>query len=66
MARPIRYTPGRKAEIIQKALDGERATVLCEHDITDEELDRWIELYRAHGVKGLRSGYVQLYRAEDG
>lgn len=59
-----RWTPARKAEIVEVAVarPAERGRLCDEHDISVEELERWIALYRDGGIDALRQTKLQRYR----
>lgn len=62
--RIIRWTPGRKAEVVANILAGGTtfAQALEQHDLTDEELQGWIDREQKHGRRGLKVSALQALR----
>ena len=62
----IRYTPGRKAEIVLaiRAKKISREQAMREHGLSDDELATWERDFDCHGVNGLRSTRLQHYRGK--
>jgi transposase-like protein len=56
-----RWTAKRKIEVLDD-LRAERYTVeeaLTKHDVSAEELARWLDLYERHGLRGLKVRTMQ-------
>lgn len=60
----MRWTPKRKAEIVEQALKDPQnvAELLKKHNITTGELSAWCERLVNHGLGALRATRVQEYR----
>ena len=60
----MRWTPKRKAEIVEQALKDPQnvAELLAKHNITTIELSSWCERLMNHGIAALRATHVQEYR----
>lgn len=56
-----RWVASRKATIVQAVAHGliTRAEVLDRYDLSDEELDFWIEGIEKHGLQGLKVTAIQ-------
>lgn len=63
---PIRWTPTRKAELINQIVTGRiTAAMACaRYELSPEELTAWRRDFGANGVPGLRSTRVQIYQPE--
>lgn len=61
---PLRWTPKQKQRALSLVHEGEipRRVALKLWGISEQEWSAWERLYSRHGVKGLRSTLVQLYR----
>ena len=59
-----RWVASRKALIVHALSYGliERDEVLDRYDLSDEELDLWIDAIRKHGTKGLKVTAIQKFR----
>ncbi|TMV93582.1 DUF1153 domain-containing protein [Thioclava sp. BHET1] len=59
-----RWVASRKALIVRALAHGliSRSELLERYDLSDEELDLWIEMAARHGVKGLKVTEIQRNR----
>lgn len=59
----VRWTPRRKAEVIERILHGDlpRDEALQRYALSDQELVSWIDAIDAWGVPGLRATRLQCY-----
>ena len=60
----MRWTPKRKAEIIEAILNGRLIPVdaIKQYGLSEEELAAWLRDYLDHGREGLRVTKLQRYR----
>ncbi|KEO60682.1 DUF1153 domain-containing protein [Thioclava indica] len=63
-AQTRRWVASRKALIVQALAHGliERGEVIDRYELSDEELDIWIDAIKKHGLKGLKVTAIQKYR----
>lgn len=63
-----RWTPLRKAQVIYATRNGLMTIAeVCEkYTLTDEEFMGWCSLFDRHGIDGLRSNSLKLYRPTAG
>ena len=59
-----RWTPSRKAAVVSAVNAGEvtRAEICRRYQISAEEFLSWQRDYETHGLHGLRSTRLQIYR----
>lgn len=52
----VRYTPGFKKKILQSIENGSSSIEqMCQyHEISEDEINSWIQQFQRHGVLGLR------------
>lgn len=60
----LRWTPGRKADVVARILAGGMtfAQALEQFDLSEEELQGWIDREQKHGRRGLRVSALQTLR----
>lgn len=59
MVDETRWTPTRKLEVLNQFDQGdaaERAALLVEHGLSDDEISQWRGAYSRHGLAGLAVG----------
>jgi transposase-like protein len=61
----MRWTPKRKAEVIEAIQNGRLTPVeaMARHELSEEELAAWMRDLLAYGKAGLRSTMLQHYRS---
>ncbi|TQS72724.1 DUF1153 domain-containing protein [Rhodobacteraceae bacterium] len=59
-----RWVASRKAVVVQAVLYGliTKSDVLTKYEISDEELDLWIDAVTRHGLAGLKVTALQKFR----